>query len=269
MARITVDDADYVKKMGYNVTISNGGYPDVMLFSLLPDSPLASKEARYAVSYAVDRQAIVDVVYKGLSKVAQYPASQYDQDFEPRFANMHDTYKTGYNKAQAKAMAEKAGLVGKTVRIITNGAATYNTMAEMIQANLLDIGVKAQIKNYDQATYFPTIMDAKNFDIALFGPSAPSMLAVDILAMYPTFIPLGWTGPDRENYGKLSMGAIGTYDKTERGNKLFDALKIWVDVDPWFALDEFVMVRAESKSITGVNYMIAGSIYYQDIAFTN
>jgi ABC-type transport system substrate-binding protein len=84
MATITVDDADYVKSLGDAVTVSNGGYTDVVLFSLLDTSPLASKEARYAVSYAIDRQAIVDIVYKGLSTVPHYPASQYTMDFEPR-----------------------------------------------------------------------------------------------------------------------------------------------------------------------------------------
>ena len=264
---ISVEDADYVKSLGYDVRMLNGGYPDVMLFSMLPDSPFATKEARWAVSYAVDRQAIVDIVYKGLSSVAQYPVSQYDQDYETRFANMHDTYATGYNVDKAKEYAEKSGLVGKTIRIITNGASNYNTMAEMIQENLLDIGIEAKISNYDQATYFGTIGDAKNFDIALFGPSAPSMLAVDILSMYPTFISLGWTGADRDKYGELSQDAISTYDPTERGNKLFEALKVWVDVDPWFALSEEVMPRAIAPDVTGVEYMKSGSIFYQDIAF--
>jgi peptide/nickel transport system substrate-binding protein len=264
---IQVSDVEYVKELGYNVTMINGGYPDVTLFSCLPGGPLESKEARWAVSHAIDRQAIVDVVYEGLSTVAVYPASQFDQDFEDRFANIHDTYSIGYNPEKAKELAEQSGLVGKTLRLITNGATNYNTMAEMIQANLLDIGVKAEIINYDQATYFPTIMDAANFDIALFNPAAPSMLAIDILAMYPTFVPLGWTGPDRDEYGVISMDAIGTYDKTERGNKLFEAIKMWVDIDPWYALTEVVAPRAMSADLTGIQYNISGSIFYQDIAF--
>ncbi|NMA25829.1 MAG: hypothetical protein GX936_09215 [Clostridiales bacterium] len=264
---IQLADAEYIKSLGYNVMVINGGYPDAALFSLLPGGPLESKEVRWVVSHAIDRQAIVDVVYEGLSAVAVYPASQYDQDFEPRFANMHDTYSIGYNPEKARELAEQSGLVGKTLRIITNGATNYVTMAEMIQENLLDIGVNAEIINYDQATYFPTIMDAANFDIALFNPAAPSMLAIDILANYPVFIPLGWTGPERDRFGEISMDAISTFDKAERGNKLYEALKVWVDVDPWFALSEVVAPFAQSPDITGVEYLIAGSIYYQDIAF--
>ena len=267
MARVPIAEAEYVESLGYNVTITNGGYNDVTLFSMLPGTPLESKEARWAVSHAIDRQAIVDIVYKGKSAVTDYPTSHFTADFEPRFLNLHETYSVGYDPEKAKALAEQSGLVDKTVRIITNGSSNYNTMAEMIQANLLDIGVKSEIINYDQATYFGILMDASNFEIALFGPSAPSILAVDILAMYLTFIPLGWTGPDRDHYGQLSMGAISTYDAKVRGDLLYDALKVFVDFTPWYGLCEVVSTRAESADLEGVEYMIAGSIYYQDIAF--
>lgn len=269
MARVPIADAEYVESLGYDVNVSNAGWSDVTLFSMLPGTPLASKEARWAVSHAIDREAIIDIVYKGRSTVTAYPASESFSDVEPRYLNMHETYSVGYNPEKAKALAEEAGLVGQTVRIITNGSSVYNIMAEMIQQNLLDIGVNATITNYDQATYFGTLMDASNFEIALFGPSAPSMLAVDVLAMYLTFIPLGWTGPDRDRYGELSMGAISTYDPAARGEKLYEALEVFADYQPWYALCESVMARAEAKSLTGVEYMIAGSIYYQHIAFTS
>ena len=268
-AMFPIADAEYIESLGYNVSIASAGYTDVTLFSMLPGTPLESKEARWAVSYAIDRQAIVDIVYEGLSTVPDYPASHYVTDFEERYAGMHEIYSVGYNPEKAKELAEQSGLAGQSIRIITNGAANYTTMAEMIQANLLDIGVNAEIINYDQATYFPTIMDASNFEIALFGPSAPSWLAVDVLVMYPTFISLGWTGPDRDLYGELSMGAISTYDPTARGDKLYEALEVFVDCDPWYALSEVVMPRAALANLTGIEYMNSGSVYYQDIAFTD
>ncbi|NLP36022.1 MAG: hypothetical protein GX357_00005, partial [Firmicutes bacterium] len=107
-----------------------------------------------------------------------------------------------------------------------------------------------------------------NFEIALFGPAAPSMLAVDILAMYLTFIPLGWSGPERDLYGELSMKALTTYDPEERGDLLYEALQVFVDNTPWYGLCESVGPRAQAPELGGVEYMIAGSIYYQDIYFT-
>jgi peptide/nickel transport system substrate-binding protein len=267
MAGVSVADVDYVKKLGYDVEIRNGGYNYSAFYSMLPGNPLASKEARWAVSMAIDRQSIADIIFSGQSTVTDYPGSHAMIDLEDRYLNLHETYSTGYNPERAKELADQSGLTGQTVRIITNGSSDPNTIAEMIQANLLDIGVNAQIVNYDQATYFGVLMDASNFEIAVFTPSAPSMLAVDVLSMYLTFIPLGWEGPERDHYGELSMGAIGTYDAKERGELLFQALEVFEDFDPWFGLFEYVSSFAQSSDLTGVEYMIAGSLYYNNIAF--
>ncbi|HHX75552.1 MAG TPA: ABC transporter substrate-binding protein, partial [Firmicutes bacterium] len=267
LAAIPITEVDYVESLGYDVVISNGRYNNVTLFSMLPDGPLGSKEARWAVCHAIDRQSIIDLLYEGKSTITDYPVSHHLADFEPRFLNLHETYSVGYNPERARELAEQAGLVGKKLRIINNGSSAQVTMAEIIQANLLDIGVNTDIINYDQATYFGVMMDAANFDIALFTPSAPSMLAVDIMAMYLTFIPLGWTGPDRDHYGQLSMGALTTYDPASRQEQLYEAIKLFVDFAPWYGLCEVVSARAMASDLKGVEYMIAGSIYYQDMYF--
>lgn len=267
IASIPLAEADFIEELGYEVSIYDAGYPYVTLFSCIPGTPLGTKEARWAVSHAIDRQAIVDMVLEGRAAISEYPGSNSMTDYESRFSFMHDTYATGYNVELAQQYADASGLTGKTIRLITNGAAVTNTIAEIIQGNLDAIGVTADIVNYDQATYFGTIMDASNFEIALFTPSAPSMLAVDVMAMYLTFIPLGWEGAERDAYGALSMGAISTYDETERGQKLYEALEIFVENDPWFALAELVMSRAQSADVTGVEYMTNGAIYYQYISF--
>ena len=268
VAYVSISEVDYVESLGYNVRVTNSGYNYVTLFSMRPDGPLATKEARWAVSHAIDRQAIVDVVFDGLSSVPRYPSSESMADFEERFANMHETYSIGYDPERAKTLAQQSGLAGKTLKLITNGSSDQNTIAEIIQANLLDIGVNAEIVNYDQATYFSILMDANNFDIALFTPSAPSMLAVDVMAMYLTFIPLGWTGPVRDQYMAMAMDAISTYDPKERNDKLYEALKIFVEEDPWFSLCEVVSSRAINPNLTGIEPMITGIFYYYNLEFT-
>ena len=169
---------------------------------MTPDAPLGTAEARRAVSYAIDRQSIADIVFSGYSSILDWPMTESLIDLEDRFLNMDDTYTTGYDSAKAQTLADESGLTGQSLRIITNGAADYVTMAEIIQNNLSAIGVNSEIINYDQATYFSLLMDESNFDIAIFTPSAPSMLAIDILYNYPIFIPLGWTGEVRDQlYG--------------------------------------------------------------------
>ena len=267
MSAIPLKDVDFIKSLGYDVVTSNGGYNFVTLFSCLEDAPLGSKEARWAVCHAIDRQTIADILYYGMSEVTNWPCSNFCVDYEPRFENMHDTYTIGYDIAKAKELAEQSGLVGKTLRIITNGSSDHVTAAEIIQSGLNQIGVKVEILNYDQATYFPMMMDASNFEIAMFTPGAPSAMAIDILAMYLTFIPLGWTGPIRDLYGEVSMGAISTVDLKQRNDKLYETVEIFVENCPWYGICEVMSARARASDLRGAEGSLAGIVYYQDAYF--
>ena len=262
---IPVDDAEYVRSLGYDVTSSYGGYAHTALYSLDPSSPLASKDARWAVSYAIDRESIAELLYKGLSSVPRFPTSEHTVDFEERFAGMSDIYATGYSVEKAKEYAEKAGLTGKTLRIITNGTGDYNTMAEMIQENLNSIGIDSTITSYDSATYFSIVMDESNFDIALFYLSCQSMMAVDVMKNYIDFIPLGWHDELRDQYGALPTEAVPSADAQTRNELLYEGLKIFTDVDPWYAICEAITPRATSSELGGVEYMLAGTLHYNDI----
>jgi len=268
IASVPISEVDYVKSLGYNVSMG-GGYNLVTLFSMLPGNPLDSKEARYAMCYAIDRQSIADILYNGLSTITDYPCSHMLLDFEERFLNMHDTYSIGYNPAKAKELAEQAGLVGKKIRIITNGSAIYNTTAEIVQSNLMDIGVDAEIVNYEQATYFPTMMDASNFEIAIFTPATPVYLACDTIGMYLTFISLGWSGPDRDEYGRLSMGALTTYDLEARRGLLYEALQYFVDFCPWYGVCEVVNASAMSKDVVVKARTFGGGYRVLDLGWAN
>jgi ABC-type transport system substrate-binding protein len=157
--------------------------------------------------------------------------------------------------------------VGKSLRIITNGSPDYITIAEIVQGNLLDIGINSEIINYDQATYFSLLMDESNYDIAIFNPAAPSVMAVDILGMYLTFIPLGWHDAERDRYGEMSMKALATYDPKARGDLIYEYLPIFLDNTPWYGLCEGVSMRAVSKDLQGIEYMLAGNAPFQDMYF--
>ncbi len=270
MAAIPIKDADYIESLGdYTVTIRNQGSYFVTLFNMTPDAPLGTAEARQAVSYAIERQAIADIVFSGKADVLRWPVSESLIDIEDRFLDMDETYSAGYDTAKAQTLADESGLTGKTLRIITNGAADYITMAEIIQDSLSAIGVNSDIINYDQATYFGLLMDESNFDIAIFTPTAPSMLAVDILYNYPTFIPLGWTGEKHDEYMTFGAAATETFDMTARGDILYDMLKIFVEEVPWYGICEWPVVNVFNSDMQDVTFTLAGSALYQFYSFAS
>ena len=269
-ATVSLKDVSFLESLGYKTRTTTSGYPYVTLFSMRPDSPIASPEARFAICHSIDRQAIADIIFMGMSSVVDFPASHYSIDFEPRLANLHETYSIGYNPERAKELAEQSGLVGKTVRIISNGTADYTTVAEIIQLGLLEIGVNAEILNLDQATYYGTMMDASNFEIAVLTPGTPSRLACDLMAMELTFIPLGWEGPEADLYKSTAMEALCTFDEKERSDKIFEAVSLFVNNPPWYALCEVVGARAWASNLGGYEELISNSstIFYQYLYFT-
>lgn len=237
------------------------------MFNMSPDGLLGTKEARHAVCYAIDRQKIADFVFAGRSQVLNWPVSETVFDYEDKFDNLHDTYITGYNPEKAKELAEQTGLTGQKLRIITNGVADYITIAEIVQNGLSAAGIDSEIINYDQATYFTLLMDMSTYDIAIFTPTAPSMLAADILGMYLTFLPLGWTGPVQQEYLSLGTKTLSIFDLKERSDTLFELTKIFVDETPWFGLCEGPGAYTYSKDLKDVWFTTTGGAPYQYYSF--
>lgn len=251
-ARIPAKDVEYVKSLGnYSVLKSSPAQTTVAYFNVGEGAALGTLDARLAVMYAIDRQAIVNIAYKGESSCPSWPNSEDCTDYEPRFSNAIDTYKTGYNQDLAKQYAEKSGLTSQTLRIINNGTELYSTIAQVIQENLSAIGVKSEIISYDQATFFSILMDASNYDIGLFLMSAPSRFAIEQMTSWPGFIPMGWSGADREKFIELGQKGMATADDAARAEILQEMLDIFATNQPWFALAENVSHRAVSNDLGG------------------
>ena len=262
---VTVANADYVKDLGYVLDTAWGGYCNTAYLSF--HEALASKEARWAVAYAFDREAMNKVMYNGLSSYPDHPVSDHMIDFDERFHGLTDYYVEGYNLEKAKEYAEKSGLVGKTLKIITNGSEQYNDAAQILQGSLEQIGVKSTITPLDQATYFAALMDASQFDIGFYFASSPSMLASDVVANYPDFVPLDWTGPEHDEFSALAHGAVQEPDPAKRAELLYEAMVKFADACMWFPVNEALGLRAWDSDIAGVNYRLAGNLDYGLITF--
>jgi dipeptide transport system substrate-binding protein len=115
--------------------------------------PFDDKRLRQAISMAIDKKAIIDAVYQGAGVAAKNP-------IPPVMWSYNDEVKEyAYDPAQAKKLLAEAGY--------PNGFETdlwampvqrpYNPnarrIAELMQADLAKIGVKAEIKTYEWGEY--------------------------------------------------------------------------------------------------------------------
>lgn len=152
--------------------------------------PFDNKLVRQAVNYAIDKQAIVDAFFEGRAQVAANPMpssiSGYNEAIEPY----------PYDPEKAKSLLAEAGYDGKEIELwampvprpyMPDGA----KVAEVIQKNLEDVGIKSKIVTFEWATY---LEKAKNGEADAFM--------------------LGWTGDngDADNfiYTLLDKDNIGS-----------------------------------------------------------
>ena len=131
------------------------------------DNPLV----RQALSYAIDEQAVVDLALFGVGGVAAtgttIPAGNY-------YAVESSPY-VGRDVERARELLEEAGY-GDGFDFDLYVTSTYDflrTPAEIIQANLADIGVTANIVAEDWSIYLPTVQEG-DFDATILGESGQS-----------------------------------------------------------------------------------------------
>ena len=117
------------------------------LHTCTSDGPFASKEARQALQYAVDRKGIDAAALNGTGPPTQTPLAPSNPNYNKKLAN---TYK--FDPKKAKALLKKAGLKpGTPVKMLTPSISPYTTIAEIVQSQLKDVGLDVQL---DQTSDF-------------------------------------------------------------------------------------------------------------------
>lgn len=230
--------------------------------------PFDDKKVRQAVNYAIDKQALVDTFYEGQAEVASNPMPPVIQGFNKDI----DAYP--FDQEKAKALLKEAGYDGKEIELwampvprpyMPDG----QKIAEAIQKNLEDVGIKSKIVNYEWGTYL---------DKASKGEADAFLL--------------GWTGDngDADNflYTLLDEDSIGsnnyTFFKNSESHDLLKAAQIEVDEDkraelyekaqvilheeaPWVPLAYSTPLIAGIKEITGYKPHPTGSDRFDTIDF--
>ena len=229
-------------------------------FNITEYSIMNNLDARLAVCYALNRQSIVDLVYNGLGIVTDWPLSMGTFDLEQRFLNMHPVYTHGYDPDLALEYAEKAGLVGQTLKILTAGS---TTPAEILQANLAAIGVNLEIMNYDLASYFQIATDPEAFDLVYTSMvGAESHKAAHVLKQHVNYSALltGYDWPGKEEYFELSGIVCTIPDDQERGDVIVRMLEILTDAVPWYGVCDYMIMVGINEDIQ--NFEFYSNDYY-------
>ena len=195
--------------------------------------PFDDPKVRKALNMAMDKQAIIDVVFQGAGEIAKNP-------IPPTIWSYNDAVKDDpYDPEAAKKMLEEAGVKDLSMKIWAMPVQRpYNPnarrMAELIQADFAKVGVKVEIVSYEWGEYLQRSKDVDRDGAVL----------------------LGWTGDngDPDNFLAVLLGCdgVGGSNRAQWCDKEFDDLiqkaKVTSDRDERVRLYEEAQVRFKDQA---------------------
>ncbi|GAA4628769.1 hypothetical protein GCM10023196_046520 [Actinoallomurus vinaceus] len=198
--------------------------------------PMQKKEARLAVSYALDRNALTTALNQGYT-----PATSLVPPAVPG-ADVNGCTACTYNPTQAKQLAQQAGLgPGSKVTFTSTNLATYDQLVTLVQNQLKSVlGWDVQVRRLDPAKFYPDMSgkDAAGLyrlSWAADYPSAESVL--DALLSSDNIQRKNDGTISGTNYARYSSQAFdsalntarATNDATQRTQRLQAAEKVALD----------------------------------------
>jgi peptide/nickel transport system substrate-binding protein len=141
-------DVGEVKKNGkFGYESVPGWNWDYQQFNLTarPDLPYHNKLVRQAISYAIDREAIVNEIYNGEATIT-------DNQIPPGFIGHRKSlmrYPKNGDLAKAKALMAQAGAKGYEVEVMTSDKDWLRKELELVAAMVSQIGINYKIRNMD------------------------------------------------------------------------------------------------------------------------
>jgi peptide/nickel transport system substrate-binding protein len=144
--------ADTQKNADVVVRSTPGWEWDYQMFNLAKrplDSPWQQKALRQAISYAIDRQAIVDEIYYGQAVATDNQIPTGYMGHRGQFLR----YPKNGDLQKAKELIAKAGLKGYEVEVITSDKDWLRKELELVAAMVSQVGITYKIKNMDMGGY--------------------------------------------------------------------------------------------------------------------
>jgi peptide/nickel transport system substrate-binding protein len=177
------DMAYQLEKEGVQLIRHPGATYQYLGFNLR-DAVLSDIRVRHAIGYAIDRQAIVDYLRRGLATVADGLIPPISWAFEPHI------FQFTYDPARAKQLLDEAGYSdpdgdGPRPRLMLSlkvSNTEFNRLqSATIQQNLREVGIDVDVRTYEFATLYADIIKG-NFQMYTLQWAGGATADPDILA---------------------------------------------------------------------------------------
>jgi peptide/nickel transport system substrate-binding protein len=125
--------------------------------------PFANKKVREAVSYAINREDIIIGGLDGNGSPVEVPMPPAAFGYDPEFKH------NPYDPEKAKQLLAEAGYPdGFTCKFRINQAPMYANPSQVIQQQLREVGINAELELMERAAYLDDVTRNFNYDISLY-----------------------------------------------------------------------------------------------------
>ncbi len=189
--------------------------------------PLDDVRVRQALSFAVDRQALCDTVFRGYK-----PAYA----MTPPMGNYDPPHIAGFDKEKAKRLLAAAGYPGgkgfPRLKVLLASKETAATLAQAVQAMWREtLGVDVEIENKEWNAYLVAMQDL-DYDIANSGWIGDYLDPLTFLEMWTPGNGNNLTGWDSPAFVTLLQKSFQETDAARRFELLHQAESILVEESP-------------------------------------
>jgi peptide/nickel transport system substrate-binding protein len=221
------------------------------------DPVLADRRVRHALGYAIDRQAIVEHLRRGLARPAVGVLPPASWAFE---ANV---FQFAHDPAKAIALLEDAGYrdpdgdgpqprLRLSLKVSTNEF--IRLQAAVIQEDLKRVGVELDVRSYEFATLYADVLKGnfQLFTLQWVGVSDPDMLrrVFHSQQMPPNGFNRGYY--DNPEVDRLIDAAMAAESEAERRKLYGDAQRVVAEDAPYISLWYKTNIAVSGTRIEGV-----------------
>jgi ABC-type transport system substrate-binding protein len=158
----------------FNTEVASGSFVYALNLNQSEGHPGADLNFRLAVYYAIDNEAIATALHDTIM-----PARAFGTPHFPDYLAAWDETPNYMNTFDPTLAAEYLGQTtynGETLILATQQGEAAETMATVIQAFLLNVGITTEIKILDQAAGATVDTDPTAYDIKIFGMGGGSLI---------------------------------------------------------------------------------------------
>jgi len=221
-------------------------------------------KVRLAISKAIDRQELIDLLFFGHADIATGPFLKGSYAFNPSVkAPKRDI-------AEAKRLLSEAGYGAKNPLVFEISTNSNNQIrmlaAEIIQKQLKEAGVIVKIRAMEWQAFLNTVVDPRNFETVLMGwsmPLSPDAYSIWHSANIEKKAGFNFVGYKNQKVDELIEKAEKSVDRKALAAYYQEIYRLITTDNPYIFLYTPNSITAVSKKIKNIEPSIVGIMHNQ------